>query len=347
MTTLLLLLLLALPAQAASDATSFVRWSSRQDLPAEHPARAEGYDFAAGLYQRLAAVAEAWPGRVSVERLGKSVDRRPIWAFTVRDPSVEVRRRVLVYAQLHALEWIGAEVAVALVEQLAPNPPPGVEVVIVPLANPDGRFYTEQDLLDGRVRSYRRANANGVDLNRDFAVHRENDNLWSKLPLTRRYYYASPAPLSQPETQAIDALAATGFDVTISLHAYGGYIYVPWAGRWTRTADHAEMMALGEVMAAGQPNRPYRVMQLCRWIFFFRALGTELDHMYATYGSNSYLIELTRSGIRPLRPRTWRDYFRWYNPVDPTPHVEDGVGALMALVRHLSAEEAGLVSAGD
>ena len=35
------------------------------------------------------------------------------------------------------------------------------------------------------------------------------------------------------------------------------------------------------------------------------------------------------------------------DPVDPTPHVEDGVGALMALVRHLSAEEAGLVSAGD
>lgn len=323
------------PGQGPDD-EAFLRWAHRQVEPAEHPARAEGYDFAAGLFHRVAELEREWPGHVAITRLGKSVDGRPLWAFAVRDPGEEVHDRVLVYAQLHALEWIGAEVAVALLEQVVPDPPPGVELVVVPVSNPDGRYYAEQDLLNDRVRSYRRANANGVDLNRDWSVHRESDNLWAHLPFTKRYYYTSPAPLSQPETQALDRLAATGFDVTISLHAYGGYIYAPWAGRWARTDEHHAYMELGTIMAESQPNRPYRVMQLSHWIFFFRALGTELDHMHAVHGSKSFLIELTRSGIRPLKPKTWRDYFRWYNPEDKTPHVEDGVGAVLGLLRYLS-----------
>ncbi|MCB9741657.1 MAG: hypothetical protein H6741_02005 [Alphaproteobacteria bacterium] len=336
--SLLLPLALATPGQGPDDA-QFLRWVKRQIPPTPHPVRAEGYDFAAGLFHRVAELEREWPGHVAITKLDKSVDGRPLWAFSVQDPGTPVRQRVLVYAQLHALEWIGAEVAVALLEEVVPHPPPGVELVVVPLVNPDGRYFSEQDLLNDRVRSYRRANSNGVDLNRDWSVNRDADNLWARLPFTRRYYYSSPEPLSQPETRALDRLAATGFDVTVSLHAYGGYIYAPWAGLWARTPDHAQLMALGQVMAEGQPNHPYRVMQLSRWIFFFRALGTELDHMYAVHGAQSYLIELTHSGIRPLKPSTWRDYFRWYNPEDKTPHVEDGVGALMALLRYLSAGE--------
>lgn len=329
------------PALSAQDA-GYLRWVRGKELPETHPDRARDYDFTAGLHGRIAEQLTRWPGRVEATRMGRSVERRPIWAFAVRDPGVPVQQRVLVFAQLHALEWIGAEVAVALLEQLAQAPPPGVEVVIVPIVNPDGRWRAEQDLLDGSVRSYRRANANGVDLNRDFATNRESDVIWSRLPFTRRYYGTSPGPLSQPESQALDALVADGdFDVSVSLHAYGGYIYVPWAGKWENTPDHQALVAQGRVMAAGQPGRPYRVMQLCHWIFFFRALGTELDHMYAVHGVDSYLIELTRSGIKPLQPETWRDYFRWYNPVDPTPHVADGVGAISALVRHLSARAEG------
>lgn len=323
-------------AQAAPPDDAYLRHVERLTPPSPHPARAEGYHFSAELHQRIAAVIRANPGRVSAERYGLSVEGRRLWAVRVRDPGVETRHRVLVTAQLHALEWLGSEVALALIEALGARPASGVELIVVPIANPDGRAKVEADLLAGDDRTYRRGNANQVDLNRDFAVNRDADVIWASLPYTRRYYHTSPAPLSQPETQALHSLAeASAVDVSVSLHAFGGYIYLPWAGRRARHPDHDALMALGQVMAQGQ-TRPYRVMQLCRWIFFFRALGTELDHMAERHGASSFLIELGRSGLRPLAPDTWRDPFRWYNPEDPAPHVEDGVGAVLALARHLA-----------
>ncbi|MCK6524297.1 M14 family metallopeptidase [Myxococcota bacterium] len=323
-------------AHAAPPEDPYLRHVERLTPPSPHPARAEGYGFYAELHQRIAAVLQEHPGRVSAERYGLSVEGRRLWAVRVRDPGVETRHRLLVIAQLHALEWLGSEVAVALIEALGPRPASGVELIIVPVANPDGRANVEADLIAGDDRTYRRGNANQVDLNRDFAVNRDADTIWARLPYTRQYYQTSPDALSQPETQALDALAqAHRIDVSVSLHAFGGYIYVPWAGDRARHPDYAALMALGEVMAEGQA-RPYRVMQLCRWIFFFRALGTELDHMSARLGASSFLIELGRSGVRPLAPDTWRDPFRWYNPEDPSPHVEDGLGAVLALARHLA-----------
>ena len=324
--------------EAAPPEDPYLRYVERLVPTSPHPARAEGYHLTAQLHQRIADVIRAHPGRVSAERYGLSVEGRRLWAVRVRDPGVETRHRLLVTAQLHALEWLGSEVALALIEALGARPASGVELIIVPVANPDGRANVEADLLAGDDRTYRRGNANQVDLNRDFAVNRDAEVIWAKLPYTRRFYQTSPAPLSQPETQALDALAeAAGVNVSVSLHAFGGYIYLPWAGQRAQHPDHDRLMALGEVMAQGQA-RPYRVMQLCRWIFFFRALGTELDHMSGRLGASSFLIELGHSGVRPLAPDTWRDPFRWYNPEDPTPHIEDGLGAVLALARHLAYE---------
>ncbi|MEY3211616.1 MAG: hypothetical protein RIT28_2097 [Pseudomonadota bacterium] len=323
-------------AVAAPPEDPYLRYVERLVPPSPHPARAEGYAFTAQLHQRVAAVIREHPGRVSAERYGLSVEGRRLWAVRVRDPGVETRHRLLVTAQLHALEWLGSEVAIALIEALGARPASGVEVIIVPVANPDGRANVEADLLAGDDRTYRRGNANQVDLNRDFAVNREADVIWASLPTTRRYYQTSPEALSQPETRALDALArAAEVDFSVSLHAFGGMIYLPWAGDRARHPDHDALMTLGQVMAQGQ-TRPYRVTPLGRWSFFFRALGTELDHMSEQVGASSFLIELGRSGVRPLAPDTWRDPFRWYNPEDPAPHVEDGLGAVLALARHLA-----------
>ena len=315
----------------------FSTWAARLQPPEEHPARAEGWDFSATLFARVDALVQDKPGVIQPELIGRSVERRPIWAFHVSDPGVEVQREVLVIAQLHSLEWIGAEVAVELLERLVDQPPSGVRVTVIPIVNPDGRWRSEEDLLAGRVESYRRANANGVDLNRDWSVHRSSDVIWSKLPYTKRYYYSSEEPLSQPETQAVDALAQRQPpDAFVSLHAFGGYVEIPWGGVYDNTPDHARLMAMGREMAEAQPNRPYRTIQLNHFVRWFRALGCEIDHFYGVYGADAFLIELTRSGIRG--PKTWKDKFRWYNPVDKREHVEDGTAAVQALIRIVESE---------
>jgi hypothetical protein len=311
----------------------YLSWAKRHRV-IDHP---EVYRFRAELHRDLAQVVAERPGVVVPFEAGRTVEGRPIWGFRVRKPGVEVKRRVLVFAGIHALEWISTETAATFLVQLAMLPPEGVEVVIIPLLNPDGRMRVEADLMDGKNR-FQRTNGNRVDLNRDFAHNREAKAVWRHL--LPGYFATSPAPLSQPESQAIDKLAATRFDVAISLHAFGGFFYYPWAGRWQRPPDRETFVRLGRVMAKAQGAHAYKVRQLSRWGFFFRAHGTELDHIYGEYGTITFLIELTRSGLNPLRPGTFGTHFRWFNPVKPARHVDKGVSALRALVGTLAWEAA-------
>lgn len=300
-----------------------------------HPEPA--YHFAVEVYQDIAAVVAERPGVVRPFLVGRSVQDRPIWGFRVSDPARPPTRKILVFANMHALEWVPTEDALAYLLDAARQPPPGVELTIIPILNPDGRAKVEADLRAGR-NVYRRGNGavdaagepDPVDLNRDFGVNVAPRAVWRAI-IPRRYGH-SAEPLSQPESRAIDALAAAErYDVAVSLHSFGGYFYYPWAGRWGRAPDWRTHHELGLRMQAAMGPHAYKPRQLSRWGFFFRAQGTELDHIYGRYGTLTFLIETTRSGLSPLRPGEWKNHFRWYNPRDPAPHVDGGVRMLRAL----------------
>lgn len=305
-------------------------WVSEHKAGERFPAPAEGYEPLHVAFARMDALAKAHPERVTVEAIGRTLSSEPIWAFHVARPDEEPELDVLVFAGIHALEWISTATAFQLLEDLIAAPTRGARVTVIPVLNVDGRLRAEADAWRGD-NAYRRGNASGVDLNRDFAVHHEATSFWRHvLP---GYHGSSARPLSQPESRALDALAARRrYDRAASLHAFGGYFYVPWAGRWQRTEHWPEMLRLGRQMEAAQGKYAYRTRQLSRWGFFFRAQGAELDHLYGRYGTQAFLVELTRSGIDPMHPlRSARTYFRWYNPVDPRPHIERGVAAMRAL----------------
>lgn len=307
-------------------------WVARQAEP-EHD---EAYRFVPALHESIAPLARERPGVVQPILVGRSAERRPIWAFRIRRPEHPIHTKVLVFAGIHALEWISSETAVEFIEDLAHQPPKGVEVVVLPLLNPDGRERAQNDRLKGD-NNYRRANARGVDLNRDFAVNTEVKAVWRHI--IPAYYGHSKTPLSQPESQALDALlAAEQFDVALSLHAFGGFFYTPWSGVWERPEDWSELHRLGTVMSQAQGSHAYKVRQLSRWGFFFRAHGSEIDHIYGKYGTLSFLVEITRSGVNPFKPRTLREYFYWYNPPNPERHTLRTVRALRALVHTLDWE---------
>ncbi|MEZ4317397.1 MAG: M14 family metallopeptidase [Myxococcota bacterium] len=328
MLAFLLSLWISGPAQAADLA----QWASTRPNPAPVPEVAEGYRFTGDLFAHLARRAAERPGVVTVESIGESVRGEPIWAFHVQRPGPEAPQKALVFAGIHALEWISTEVAVDLLDELIEAPPDGVRVTVIPLLNPDGRDRVEQDLMSGENR-YRRGNGANIDLNRDFAVNTEVRAVWSAL--IPGYYSHSAVPLSQPESRALDRLLAReGYDRSASLHAFGGYIYTPWAGRFARPEAWAEHVELGRRMERAQGAHAYRTRQLARWGFFFRAQGAEVDHVYGTYGTLSYLIELTRSGVDLRRPfHSWKTYFRWYNPTNVARHRKKGLAAVRVLAR--------------
>ncbi len=113
--------------------------------------------------------------------VGRSVDGRPLTAITIGPDSA--KRRVLVVGCIHGNECAGLAITTALGHRPVPG---GVQLWIVPEANPDG------------TAAGTRQNARGVDLNRNFPYD------WRRI--TDPVYDSGARPASEPETRAMMAL---------------------------------------------------------------------------------------------------------------------------------------------
>jgi hypothetical protein len=296
-------------AASRQGAEALAAWA--EALPA-HEGRGVPRTYRA-LWQEIAAVALARPDIVRVGAHGESVRGEPIWHVVVeRDARAPA---VLVLAGLHSMEHVGPITALALLRRAAgddPGPWAQRRLVLAPIANPDGFLEVERARADGS-RGFRRKNAHGVDLNRNFAEGWHGAH-WLNRALPK-YFAAGDGPLSEPETAALDALAGRERPAAaVSLHAFGEWIYLPWAGRREAPPDLDGMMAVARAMAAAQP-RPYRVVQLARRSRFFVARGAEIDHLYGKHGAWSFLIEIG-AGPRLGDPSGWLDAYRWFTPRD-------------------------------
>ncbi len=128
--------------------------------------------------------------------LGRSVEGRAISAIEVGDPASH--RKALVVGCIHGNECAGLAI-VRRLEQLGPQA--GVDLWLVPEANPDGSALNQ------------RQNARGVDLNRNFP--------WGWRPLPRGTYYSGQRPASEPETRvALRFIRRLHPTVTIWFHQH-------------------------------------------------------------------------------------------------------------------------------
>lgn len=165
--------------------------------------------------------------------IGRSVDNREIVAIH-RSGAGPIRARLVVIGQVHGNETAG----MAVVRRLATaDLPAGLDLWLIPTANPDG--------LAARTR----ANANGVDLNRNFPAS------WrASKPGTATY--SGPARASEPETRTLTAfLDQVDADVTLIFHQplYGVDTSIPRTRKLARTlARHMHL-----------PGRPFRCSGKC------------------------------------------------------------------------------------
>jgi protein MpaA len=115
--------------------------------------------------------------------IGHSVRGRRIDAYEIAAPGA--MKALLVFGCIHGDEPAGIAIARRL---LKANPAPGSALWVVPNLNPDG------------VAAGTRANAQLVDLNRNFPWH------WRPLGPPGDLHYAGPGPLSEPESRAAHSL---------------------------------------------------------------------------------------------------------------------------------------------
>ncbi len=272
--------------------------------------------------------------RVSVGVAGHSVRGEPVWTLSIEPPQPP-RATVFIISGIHAMEHVGVATAVAVLARAASSATPWREhrIVAIPIANPDGFLAVERALAAGR-RGFIRKNARGVDLNRNFAA--SWDDRYYLHRLARGVFSPGEAPLSEPETQAIDrAVAECRPTYALSLHAFGEWIFLPYAGRREPPPRFDRMRELARAMTEAQPHRPYKVMQLAMRSRLFRACGAEIDHFTERYGALSFLIEIG-AGPRLSEPTTWLDPYRWFNP--PASLLERDVANVIPAIERLASE---------
>jgi len=242
---------------------------------------------------------------------------------------------VLALSGIHAMEWIGVETMLATLEALIARPPTDRRILAVPVVNVDGYLQAEADMGAGRKR-FRRGNANGVDLNRNWPT-----NFRTKAPLAvllPGVFRSGAAALSEPEiagiVRALDAGHARGDRLlrAVSLHSFGRKILYPWGARWARPRDVAPMQRAAEAIRSAAGER-YGIVQSARWVPGAFAYGMEIDHLHAAYGANVLLVECSSGGLRVTAPGSWVTPWRWFNPPDPRASVAAIAPAVERFIR--------------
>jgi hypothetical protein len=159
------------------------------------------------------SLANAYPELVTYENIGKTVENRDIIMFKIGNPD---GGKVLFDGAMHGWETLGSEVLYFYAKWLLTSNDPVANRILT-------RDYTLLiPALNIDEYNNARKNANGVDLNRNFATNWEHAG--STNPDSE--YYRGPAPLSEPESQTlVNVFETFKPSFYVNLHFPGGTYY--------------------------------------------------------------------------------------------------------------------------
>jgi hypothetical protein len=243
-------------------------------VPIEDVLRAPAaLDADLGMYHTFAEMeslittwASDFPAICDLFTIGMSVESRPIYGIKISD-NVSVdeldETEVLFMGNHHARELMSVDIPLRFAEHLLVNYgiDPTItnyintrEIYFVPMLNPDGHVYVENNHAGSSGtwwRKNRTVNADmsiGVDLNRNYGFEWGYDNIGSD-PTPSSATYRGPSAFSEPETQAIrDFVNGREFTMWLSYHTYGELLLYPWGYIPVHTPDHRYFKRLGELL---------------------------------------------------------------------------------------------------
>lgn len=222
------------------------------DWPSDHINVAQTYTYWR-CYQDMNDLVTAYPGLARLETIGTSVMGNPIKAIVLGKQGAGTK--VLFQAAIHAREGITALVAMRQAECMLKAASFGgvykgvnvadlltrVEIWVVPVANPDGLRLLYEGIssvppsmpaLKAAIRKMNRnsnnftrwkANARGVDLNRNFEAGWKRDKYY---PKPGPFNYPGSGALTEPESVVLrDLTLEKDFALTMSYHSSGKVIY--------------------------------------------------------------------------------------------------------------------------
>jgi hypothetical protein len=242
--------------------------------------------------------------------------------------------RVLVSAGIHGPEYVGSALVLDLLARARGWPPldrlrARAELWAIPCLNPDG-YARVWDRGGQGAMAELRPNARGVDLNRNFPLpdgRRRRSLPGAGSPRPGAATYVGEAPLSEPESAALAALAARcGFAAACNGHCFMGRL-IP--AHVEDAASFATYRQLCRAFAAAQPRRRYGRLHSRRLDTFTGELEDFLHHHHRSWAVCLEIFPWSASLRQHLRAPSlfWR-----MNPHDPAPWVDNDLPGVIAFL---------------
>ncbi|UCH79239.1 MAG: T9SS type A sorting domain-containing protein, partial [Candidatus Coatesbacteria bacterium] len=199
----------------------------------------------------------AYPSICKLYDVGDTWENREMWLMKISDNPTqnEAEPKLFVVSCHHAREIMTVEIALHFIKVLLTkySTDPDIkyyvdnyEIYIMPMANPDGHVYVENNSGGSSYywwRKNRRDNGGGVygvDLNRNYSYKWGYDNRGSS-PDPNSSTYRGPEAFSEPETTALrNIMKDPGFDFVLDYHSYGEYILIPYCYDTLQNAPNPE-----------------------------------------------------------------------------------------------------------
>jgi carboxypeptidase T len=177
------------------------------------------------------------------------------------------------------------------------------EILLVPVVNPDGVLFNEQDRPNGGGlwRKNRRNNGDGtfgVDLNRNYGANWGFDDIGSS-PNPQSAVYRGLSAFSEPESQALKYLCEiNNFSVALNYHSFGNLLVFPYGYQDLQTPDSSVFRGLAEMWTR---DNNYRYGNAFETVEYFTN-GDSDDWMYSATTKPKILAftpEIGESGFYP------------------------------------------------
>ena len=255
---------------------------------------------------------------------GRSAQGRPLVCVEVG----EGERLVTVTAGIHGLEFIGVEVALAV---LAAGPIDGTRLRVCPVLNPDGYARTWDSGGDAALGELR-CNANGVDLNRNFPMPfggQPSRTPWSGSSNPAAATYRGSAPLSEPESRALVALLQEDVPhASANLHSFMGSLICARVWQWD---DWMGYRSLCRSFRSGQrTSRGYFRLGVPVFDVFTGELEDWQHHVAGTWAVCVECFSWRESLRQHLRAPS---VFCRFNPAAPAGVIRRDAGGVRAMLR--------------
>lgn len=258
---------------------------------------------------KLAEYASKYPELAQVQKMGESLEKRPIWAIKISDnvATRELSEPVALFNSMHhAREVMTPEVTMDIVDYLLSNYDSDEtvrnwvdnnEIWVIPMFNVDGnnKVWNGSSMWRKNVRD-----GHGVDINRNYpyawnTCRGSSGSTWAQ-------DYRGKSAGSEPETQAMMNFVKDIRPVMeISYHSYSELVIYPYGCKPNRAETAAVVETIGKDIAKLLNYTPGT-----SWETLYSVDGGDIDWLYHEMQVIPYVIEVSsdREGFQP-------DYSKW------------------------------------